>query len=626
VPTENYELVGSYNNQQITSIDGERSINLYEYIDPRGKKQRSLNSTSGLINTNYNLLASSGGFRAQFVFQAFHYMVVGNSVLRVDSTGTVIRLGTLIGTVTGYVGIDANTFQVIFVDGDDGYIWDTIAATFSIITDTSFPAQPIDVCYLDGFFVVAAGGTNNFQLSSFNQGMVWGSASNVFTTSFVALPNQLIVGASTISGVSGTANFATGIPVTLTLGVSGSLAGTGLAISTTYFTIFVDATHIKLATTYANAIAGTAIAITANVTPTVNLVSAGQLQQASIISHPGTIVACRTLHRRLFLFSQFYTEVWENSGQGTNLPFRRNNALLIEFGTPAIGSISVGFDKLMFLSQNRDSLGSVQEIDGTQPMPASTRALDSQLAQYAAVSSVADCRAFMVKENGMIFYRMNFTIADHTFVYNVTLSNPAGGDEEKLWHEEETYTLNRHYAQTQAYFNGLNYVGDYKSPLLYVLDPNTYNNNGEIIPRKRIGKPIVPAAYQRTRIDRFQIDVVQGNVALLDFTQVPVEIITDSGFAIATETGAILITDQTQSVIAEQFPEVFLTWSKDGGQTFGFQLVAPMGTVGNRSYRTVWRKLGVVPRGQAFVPKIEYFNTGPFILMGASWAYETLPE
>src|SRR5579863_361088 len=203
--TVDYEIVGSYNNQRVSSIDAERSVNIFEYRDPLGKKPRSLINTSGLIDSQFSFGSAMGGFRGQFVFQNDQFVVVGNgssgsSVFRITPAGSVSFLGTLINTFTGYVGIDANTFQVIFVDGVNGYIWDTMANTFTEITDTSFPAQPIDVCYLDGFFVVADGGTNNFQLSSFNQGLVWGPAGNNFTADDTPGNNWLIIGASTIGG------------------------------------------------------------------------------------------------------------------------------------------------------------------------------------------------------------------------------------------------------------------------------------------------------------------------------------------------------------------------------------------------------------------------------------------
>jgi hypothetical protein len=622
--TVDFDIVGSYNNQRSSTIDAERSVNLFQYVDPLGKKPKSLINTSGLTDTEIVFGLQTGGFRAQFVFKEFEYNVVGNGVYRIDSSGGSTLLGTLLHTTAGYVGVDANTFQIIFVDGMDGYIWDTLALTFQRITDQSFPAQPIDVCFLDGFFIVANGNTNTFELSSFNQGMVWGPAANNFTADDTPGNNWLIIGASTLTGgaSSSTINYTTGIPVTLS--TSGSLP-TPLNATDTYYVIQVDGTHIRLATSYSNAIAGNAITLTTNGTPPSTITSLGQLQQGSITSHPGTIVGCRTLHRRLFLFSQNFTEVWENAGIGTNLPFRRNNALLMEYGTASLGSISVGFDTMFFLAQDRDGLGSVMEVRGTESVPVSTRALDFALARYAALQQISDCRGFLVKENGLIFYRMNFTAANHTYVYNVTLSNPQQ-EETKLWHEEEVLNGDRHPAQTHAFFNGVNYVGHYALPILYELDSDVYTNDGEVIRRMRITRSFVPPGYQRLRIDRLQIDLLQGNIANIESQFEEQNLYTEDGLLLLTEDGEEILLEQELLIHDPQDLKVFLSISKDGGQTYGYLVSAPMGKVGQRSFRTLWRKLGTIPRGQGFVAKFEFFDAVPFIILGASWAVEVLPE
>ena len=200
---KDYDLVGSYDNQRVSTINAERTVNLFEYLDPNGKRPKVLLPTAGLVNANLNFGSETGGSRAAFVFNDAIYQVYGSSVFR--TTGTTGFLSTsLIGSLTttvGYVGVDANTYQVIFVDGEAGYIWDINAATYTQITDTGFPAKPIDVCYLDGFFLVANGDTNTFQLSSLNQGMVWSGATATFTAS--AVTDILTLSISN-------ANFATG--------------------------------------------------------------------------------------------------------------------------------------------------------------------------------------------------------------------------------------------------------------------------------------------------------------------------------------------------------------------------------------------------------------------------------
>lgn len=710
----NYDLVGSYNNQRVSSIDAERSINLFEYLDSKGKKKQTLLPTSGIFDTGITF-NTSGGWRAQFVFLGVQYGVVGTSFIRITGVpGTYVfnTIGTLAGSSTTYVGMDANTFQVIMVNGQFGYIFDIIANTFTQITDTGFPLAPIDVCYLDGFFVVANGGTNNFQLSQFNQGMVWSGSGLVnFTASgdTLTIPTgtanfqtgvdiQLVGGTKTsttftadtstnLITVGSTADYPQGAPVSVKPGTAGVLpaplspdlvywvinvSGTTLKLaatlakatsgdaiiltnngtppnniisttslpaplkaSTTYYVIRTGATTIKLAASLADAQAGTAITLSSTGTPPNQIENNGQLQQGSITSHPGNIVACRTLHRRLFLFSFFYTEVWENAGIGTNLPFRRNNSSLIEYGTPAIGSIQVGFDRMFFLSQDKDGLGAVMKVEGTQAVPVSNRALDFQLAQYAAmpvpmgtpsgVTGVSDARGILIKENGIIFYRLNFTLANHTFVYNDSMSNPMV-ESERRWHEEEILNGDRHPAQTHAFYNGVNYYGNYLTPTIYQVDPNFSTNDGQPIRRARIGKPFVPETYQRIRIDRFHIDLVQGSIEEVDVIALELDLLTEDGDTLLTENGVNILLENSGGSTFNANPKVFLSFSKDGGQSYGNQLIGPMGKIGDRTFRTVWRKLGTIPRGQSFTPYVQFFNTIPFVILGAAWVYEVLPE
>ncbi len=617
---KDYEFIGSYDNQRVSTISAERTVNMFEYNDPQGKRPKTLLSTAGLINEDLDLGTETGGARAAFVFNDGIYQVYGSSVFLTTGTPDFLvtaHIGDL-STTTGYVGIDANTFQVIFVDGEQGWIWDINAANFQQITDSGFPASPIDVTYIDGFFLVANGGTNNFQMSSFNQGMVWsgGVGSGVIFTA--ASGTDLI----TLTGTN--ANFATGVPITVVN--SGGALPTPLVAGTTYYSIRVSSTTtnpgtIRLATSYDNAIAGVYIDIAADGSGTNTITVTGQLQLGSITSHPGNIVACRTLHRRIFLFSANYTEVWENAGAGTNLPIRRNNSLLMEVGTPAIGSVVSGLDRMFFLAQDKDGLAGVMEVRGTESLLVSNRALDFQLAQYAAdpAMGVSDARGILIKENGLIFYRLNFTRANHTFVLNVSMST----QESVKWHEEEVLNGDRHPAQTHAYFNGINYYGDYHRPLFYIVSSTEPTNNGEAIRRMRIGKQMTPDGYNRLRIDRWQLDLLQGQLALDIFESI--DLLTEDSQDLLTEDGVILVTEQ-EFRTGDGQAKVFLAISKDGGQTYGNYITAPMGKIGERTFRTVWRKLGTTPRGQGFTPKIEFFSEIPFVILGAAWAVEILPE
>lgn len=586
-----YDLIGSYDNQRVTTISAQRTINMFEYMDPEGKRPKSLLSTAGLVDTGLDFSPETGGSRATFVFSGVIYQVFGETVFRIfGPTGSLVAqpIGTLSNS-TGYVGIDANTFQVIFVDGNQGFIWDIDTEIFVRITDPAFPAVPVDVTFIDGFFIVAHGTTNQFQMSEYNQGLIWGAdytsgTGNAFTATSGNSPN-LVLSTGT------TANYQIGTPIQFNGGGTLPTSSPQIVTDVTYYVKNVVGPGTNTFTISATN-GGSEITFSTTGTAPIFVSNNGQLQLGLITSHPGNIVACRTLHRRIFLFSENFTEVWENAGIGTNLPIRRTNSLLMEVGTVSAGSVAVGFDRMFFLAQDKDGLAGVMEVTGSQSGPVSNRALDFQLAQYAAdpAQGVADARGILIKENGLIFYRLNFTDANHTFVLNVSMST----SEAPKWHEEEVLNGDRHPAQTHAYYEGINYYADYSAPLFYIADTNVSTNNGEAIRRARIGRQISPNGYTRLRIDRFQIDLLQGQ-------------------------------NTPETEIGGQ-PPVFLSFSKDGGQTYGNHLIAYMGKIGQRTYRTVWRKLGTTPRGQGFTPRIEFYNDYPFSILGAAWAFEELPE
>ncbi|MCF1193188.1 hypothetical protein LRR18_16485, partial [Mangrovimonas sp. AS39] len=178
-------------------------------------------------------------------------------------------------------------------------------------------------------------------------------------------------------------------------------------------------------------------------------------------------------------------------------------------------------------------------------------------------------------------------------------------------------------AQTHAYFDGVNYYGDYQHAIFYYVADGVSTNNGEAIRRMRIGKQMSPDGYNRLRIDRFQIDLLQGQISLDVFEQL--NLWTEDQEDLLTESDVEIILNQEINHGGAQ-AEVFLSISKDGGQTYGNELQAPMGRIGERTYRTLWRKLGTTPRGQGFTPRIQFFHDIPFILLGAAWAFEVLPE
>ncbi len=169
-----YQLLGSFNRYPgELNFDGEDTINLFLIHDPEGKKKVALLNTPGLKLEQNLAVGSNDPTRALFVFEDNMFGVFGSVVYKFGKDLVPVLLGQ-IGTNTGYVSItDNNGNQIIFVDGQSGYIYDITAGTFSQITSTDFPPSPINVAYLDTYFAIPSANAQTFQLSANNDGTQW---------------------------------------------------------------------------------------------------------------------------------------------------------------------------------------------------------------------------------------------------------------------------------------------------------------------------------------------------------------------------------------------------------------------------------------------------------------------
>lgn len=166
-----YNIVGPENVGIDPKVDPQRAINMYPHVDPVNKKSALLPSP-GL---RHQFTGDAGTSRAKFKHGNKMYSVEGDKVFFYDSALLRTSLATLT-TSSGYVGIAANNNnEVIFVDGVAGYIWDTLATTWTQIVAPGFPSQPGDVAFLDGYFVVvqAVDVSNEFSASNLNDGTTW---------------------------------------------------------------------------------------------------------------------------------------------------------------------------------------------------------------------------------------------------------------------------------------------------------------------------------------------------------------------------------------------------------------------------------------------------------------------
>ena len=190
---------------------------------------------------------------------------------------------------------------------------------------------------------------------------------------------------------------------------------------------------------------------------------------------------------------------------------------------------------------------------GYQAQRISTHAIELAIQGY---SRIDDAVGFSYQSEGHEFYVLTFPTGNATWVYD------AGTQlwHERLWRDPVAATLNRHRAQSVMAFAGRIIVGDWENPYLYEWDLDTYTDDGGILPAIRQ----VPHQASENNIWQF-------------FHKLWLDMETGIGL-----NGAVQGSD----------PQVSLCWSNDGGHTFGTEVWASAGKIGEYKRRVNWRRLG----------------------------------
>lgn len=290
-------------------------------------------------------------------------------------------------------------------------------------------------------------------------------------------------------------------------------------------------------------------------------------------SAPGKLVGLATLHGRLFLFSENSTEVWYDAGS-PDFPFRRDPNYLLEYGCVAKGTIAKGHERIFWLAQDKDGVGSVKMIDGTLPKTVSTPALDYAIQHYQSVQSAF---GFVFKEDGHLFYQLTFPEDEVTWLYDVTMN---------VWTSLQGADRKAHRATCHTFFNGKHVIGDKTGSRLLHLSSQHVTECGEPIHRERIGPHFFDPSNRNLRVAYFDLLLETGGHHLEE-------------------------------------AHVILSMSRDGGHHFGKKQLLKIGKPAEFGKRVIWRNLGMA---RDFVFKLEVQQAfRPFIL-GANICYEVMHQ
>jgi len=330
------------------------------------------------------------------------------------------------------------------------------------------------------------------------------------------------------------------------------------------------------------------------------------LQFASKEAYTDDLQAVFVDNGNLVLLGTISQEYWQNTGSFP-FPFQRIAGSPTDIGLAARWSIARCAGEMFYLGRTRRGGVSVVRIQNYHPVVVSTPDLDYLLTQY---QNIGDAIAFSYRQNGHEFYQISFQKEGKTWLYDATTD---------AWSVLISGRQTRHYANFGAQYLNQIAVTDYRNGNLYILDPQSFTDNGELIARELITPHLFAnTSFNKLHIYRFRLDMQQG-VGLVDNVASYCYIVTQDNDPISTENNLDLITENVGTEAQTLEPQIMMQVSRDGGFTYGREMWTSFGAIGQYLRRAEWRRLGV---SRSFVFKLRITDPVKVVLIGAA-AYAT---
>lgn len=285
---------------------------------------------------------------------------------------------------------------------------------------------------------------------------------------------------------------------------------------------------------------------------------------------PDKIQALVADQRQLQVFGEISMESYYNSGDADNI-FQRYQGGFKQTGCAAKFSPARIDNTIMWLSQNDRGHAQVVKLgDAYLPQVVSTPELDYELSTYTTIS---DAFGYSYQFEGHEFYVINFPTEKRVWAYDVVTQR---------W-SQRSHTIggvfpNRERYNCHVFAFGKHLLGDFQNGKIYQFSSTTHTFDGTRVERVVV-TPNITEDETRIRISRVQIDMQEG-------------------------TGDPNVSTDTK---------IWLSYSKDGGHTYGNEIDADIGDSGKYTTRALWRRLGW---GRNWTFKFRTFSPNKVVLKG----------
>ena len=266
---------------------------------------------------------------------------------------------------------------------------------------------------------------------------------------------------------------------------------------------------------------------------------------SSADTHPDNMLAVFSHNQQVFACGAESIEPWYNSGVG-NPPYSIVNNAVKEIGIGAV--YSIGQNKAFTYFLGSDLMP--YRLSGLTLTAIGNPAIGQAIANYPDTSDAYGmCFTFDNQE----FYLLSFPGGNATWLFNenaklwTSLANGTGGDQ--------------HLISDHAFVYGKHLVSDRTNGNIYELDFNTYQDNSEVIQRRRDTFSIDGGTFGR-----------EGARVFMDKLKLRI----DPGVSLVTAESSII-----------------MQYSDDNGRSWSSERWAPIGDQGEYGYIVEWLGLGM---------------------------------
>lgn len=316
------------------------------------------------------------------------------------------------------------------------------------------------------------------------------------------------------------------------------------------------------------------------------------------------------------------TEFWFDTGAQL-FPYQRNNQATIDYGCLSPATIAATDELVVWLAINEKSGPIIMYTTGGMPEKITTDGIDYLFSQ---LTDPADSRAFLYRQDGHLFYQINFYTDNLSLFYDFNT--------QKFFHTTDE-NLNHSIIDQVAFFNNQYYFITKNNGNLYALDTIFETYAGAEIPRIRTCQNIRLPSQEYFIVNDIGFTIESGETNYQIEQGDPIYWLTEDGqFLIITEGSAIFLLTEDGNYLADELgndllseqsdsiyfnylifgnevlyitPRVDLSISIDGGASFSSDMPYVLPGVGQRKNRLMWWQCGIA---NDFVPQFKFWSIG----------------